>query len=144
MPTKKKKSKEKRARTKGGKFVKKKRKRARTMPKKKNGKKRNGRKFPPLGVVAGGIVSLISAKSYYDQLILNGWKTEDAATLILTGLDVSGANVNDATSIGLRWGKVYGGILGGVVVHEVIGNPRGAFGTGIGAKLNNKMGKFPI
>jgi hypothetical protein len=66
--------------------------------------------------------------------------------MVTTGYDISGENGNTASDIGKRALAYWGPALAGELVHQVAGNPKGAFGTGFGFKMNNsvRLGRFNI
>ena len=113
----------------------------------KGRKKRKGRarrKFPPLAIMAGGIASIASMHKYYRKLVdENAWEPSDAFIIATTTFnpraDADTSGPNDGNSIMKRLFISYGGLFGGYLVHEAVGNAKGAFGTDLGIKVNRYM-----
>jgi glycerol uptake facilitator-like aquaporin len=97
----------------------------------KKGTRRSRARIPPLAVGAGVVMS---AKVVMDALDNTTLSKGDALIALLTGYNPE-AKVWTADNLI----PVYGPTVAGIVAHEVIGNPRGAFGSGIGAKINRYM-----
>lgn len=100
----------------------------------------------PVAIVIGAAGSGVSMYRNVKASMGYGYTLGQALTTHLTGYNPRVPEDNTAQAILGRIADNYGPAVGGLVVHEVVGNPKGAFGTGLGLKLNGKlnMGRLSI
>lgn len=108
----------------------------RARPSRSGGSRRKGITIAPL---AGAVISALSAKRLWDSIPSDQADMGRKASIVFLGYDPHELGVNDQAHITSRLLTTYGPAIAGYAVHEVAGNPKGAFGTGVGLKLNRYL-----
>jgi len=108
--------------------------------------RRTGRRSAPktsLLTVGGVGLSLLQAYRLYNKYSVDYNRGSHEAMELLVGYDRRGPKWGTWKELLSRWTVP---ALAGKAAHEIAGNTRGAFGSGIGLKLNRtfKMGKYNL
>ena len=102
------------------------------MAKKKQ--KRSRKKSITLGPIIGGVMSAYQMYKMHGELTAQGMDSGNAAVLATTGYNPTTKTFDMGTA-----GRAWGPAAVGYVAHEVAGNAKGAFRSGIGLKLNRYL-----
>lgn len=86
--------------------------------------------------IGGGIGTLVTLGMAFNHYKEQGDWDGQAAIKALIAYDIDPAGDNSAEALAGRALRAYWPAIGGEVIHQVLGNPKGAFNTGIGLKLN--------
>lgn len=86
--------------------------------------------------VAGAAITAMGMYKHYKALKLAGYNSEEAAVGATVSYDMKTNTWNRDNFVGK-----YAPAVAGIAIHEVAGNTRGAFNTGVGLKLNRYFPK---
>lgn len=94
--------------------------------------------------IGGAVGTIYTASSKYTELRNAGVDQARAAVLTLFGYDISPNALpehNTMRKIGEKLLGTYWPAIAGEGIHQVFGNPKGAFNSGIGFKFNRSTPK---
>lgn len=101
-----------------------------------------GKKTIHIAPVVGAIGSALTGYSQYKTMREAGRSVGNSLAISFAGWDTNSGGSNDImTNVIPRLANTYAPVIGGVAVHEVVGNTKGAMGTGFGLKLNKYLPK---